>query len=233
MSIRRQPPAFQTADVSDRVLLSPRMMRVTLSGVTFPTPEPAASCRVLLDPSVMPEWNGNEFLLPSGERPAIRTLTPRFVREDSLDVDVVLHGDSPLTRWARTAATAAVAGFRRGYPVDLAAPGFVLAGDETALPAISQLLSVIPGPVAAYVELAQADARQLDLPIEWLEPGGVLSRIQTLDLAPGTKVWVAGEAAAVQRVRKHLFEERALPRGDAWVRGYWRVGRSESADGPD
>ncbi len=229
MSIRREPPAFQPAVISHRMLLTPRMMRVTLSGVSFPTPEPAASCRVLLDPSVMPTWNGNEFLLPSGQRPAIRTLTPRFVRDDSLDVDVVLHGDSPLTRWARTASSAAVAGFGRGYPVDESAPRFVVAGDETALPAISQLLSLITAPFSAFVELGDPDGRQDDLPIEWLAPGGIADAVRGADVVPGTKVWAAGEAAVMQRVRKYLFEERGLPRGDAWVRGYWKVGRSESA----
>ena len=39
-------------------------------------------------------------------------------------------------------------------------------------------------------------------------------------------VWVAGEAAAVQRIRKHLFDERGLSRSEATVRGYWKKGRS-------
>jgi len=42
------------------------------------------------------------------------------------------------------------------------------------------------------------------------------------------KVWVAGEAAAVQRIRRHLFEERGLTRLSVHVRGYWKTGRSES-----
>ena len=41
----------------------------------------------------MPAWNGNEFLLPDGSRPAIRTLTPLRIDTDGLelDVEVVLH----------------------------------------------------------------------------------------------------------------------------------------------
>jgi len=46
----------------------------------------------------------------------------------------------------------------------------------------------------------------------------------------GARLWVAGEAAGVQRVRRHLFEERGLPRGQASVRGYWKRGRSGDAD---
>jgi len=39
-------------------------------------------------------------------------------------------------------------------------------------------------------------------------------------------VWVAGEAAAVQRIRRALFEERGVPRSRATVRGYWKHGRA-------
>ena len=39
---------------------------------------------------------------------------------------------------------------------------------------------------------------------------------------------MAGEAAAVQRIRKHLFDERDLPRSHCTVRGYWKHGRAGS-----
>jgi NADPH-dependent ferric siderophore reductase len=29
----------------------------------------------------------------------------------------------------------------------------------------------------------------------------------------------------MQRIRRHLFEERDIPRGHATVRGYWKLGR--------
>jgi NADPH-dependent ferric siderophore reductase len=34
----------------------------------------------------------------------------------------------------------------------------------------------------------------------------------------------------VQRVRRHLFQERGLPRARASVRGYWKHGRSGDSD---
>ena len=46
------------------------------------------------------------------------------------------------------------------------------------------------------------------------------------DIPSGTKVWLAGEAASVQRVRKHLFEARGIARTDAHIRGYWKHGRA-------
>jgi NADPH-dependent ferric siderophore reductase len=39
-------------------------------------------------------------------------------------------------------------------------------------------------------------------------------------------VWAAGEAAAMQRIRKHLFDERNAPRDHTTVRGYWKHGRT-------
>jgi NADPH-dependent ferric siderophore reductase len=46
-------------------------------------------------------------------------------------------------------------------------------------------------------------------------------------------VWAAGEAAAMQRIRRHLFDEREIPRPRTWIRGYWKHGRAgdEVADG--
>ncbi len=98
---------------------------------------------------MLPTWNGNEFLLPDGTRPALRTLTPRRFRDDppELDVEVVLHGDGPLSTWAETVepgAVAALSGTGRGYTIDPSAEHYLLAGDETALPAISVLLEALP-----------------------------------------------------------------------------------------
>jgi NADPH-dependent ferric siderophore reductase len=251
--IRREPPAFRQVTVRRSESLTRFMTRVTLWGADlegFVVDKPAASVRVLL-PSpgeseiVMPEWNGNEFLLPDGSRPAIRTFTPRRVDPEALelDVDIVLHDGGVASDWARTATAgdaAAVSGPGRGYDVDTTATGFLLGGDETAIPAISQLLEVLPDdkPVRVLIELSHPDARPV-LPehsgasVSWLEsvggepPGDALkAAIQTSDIDAGTKVWVAGEAAAVQRIRRHLFEERDVPRARASIRGYWKVGRT-------
>ena len=114
----------------------------------------------------MPAWNGNEFLLPGGDRPTIRTLTPRRVDADELelDVEIVVHGNGIASRWAASATPgtrAAISGPGRGYTIDRDAPPFVLAGDETAIPAMSQLLELLPAetPVAVHVEVARPDAR--------------------------------------------------------------------------
>ena len=233
------------------------MARVTLAGPELEgltVEQPAASVRLLLPPRgqaelVMPTWDGNVFLLGDGARAPIRTFTPRRLDPEALelDLDIVIHGGGVASEWGERAVPGnevAVSGPARGYDVDADAPAFFLGGDETAIPAIGQLLEVLPGPtpVQVRIEVAHPDAR-LQLPahaaatVEWLDlpsggrPGDALvGGVRGADLPPGARVWVAGEAAAVQRVRRHLFEERGLSRAEATVRGYWKHGRTGDGD---
>lgn len=254
--LRREPPRFRRVEVRRVEPLSPRLSRVTLTGAELDglvITEPAASVRLLLPAPgsdlVIPEWKGNEFLLPDGRRPIIRTFTPRRFDPASreLDIDAVIHGDGPASGWAATAspgAAAALSGPGRGYTIDPGAGAFVLAGDETAIPAISQLLESIPEsiPVQVHIEVAAPSAR-LALPahpratVQWYdlpngaEPGGALvAALRAAAISPDARVWVAGEAAAVQRIRRHLFDELGLARAQTTVRGYWKHGRAGTGD---
>jgi NADPH-dependent ferric siderophore reductase len=255
--VRREPPPFRRLTVRRVERLSARMMRVTFTGAElagFVIGQPAASVRLLLpapgsDELVMPRWTGNDYRLPDGRRATIRTFTPRRFDPEGLelDLDIVLHGDGVAPAWAEAAEVgnpAAVSGPARGYAVDSEAPEFVLAGDETAIPAIGQLLEHLPAdtPVRAFIEVSSPDAR-LVLPrhdhatVEWLDrtadgvPGDrIVAAIADAELAPGSRMWAAGEAAAMQRIRRHLFEDRGLPRSAAFVRGYWKHGRAGDAD---
>lgn len=254
--VRREPPRFRRVAVRLVERLSPYMVRVTLTGPDLEgltVEDPAASVRLLLpssaaDALVIPSWNGNEFLLPDARRPAIRTFTPRRVDAKTLELDleIVIHGSGVASEWTQTAKPgdpAAISGPGRGYTIDREAPAFLLGGDETALPAIGQLLEALPAetPVQVFVEVTHPDARLalVDHPlavVQWCNlaaaasPGDALAAaIGGADLAPGTRVWVAGEAAAMQRIRRHLFNDRGLARAEATVRGYWKEGRSASA----
>jgi NADPH-dependent ferric siderophore reductase len=229
------------------------MVRITLAGAELAgltVEQPAASVRMLLpspgsDDLVVPRWNGNEFLLPDGRRPTIRTFTPWRVDPDELELDVgiVLHGGGVASEWAQSARPGdptAISGPGRGYVVDRDAPAFLVAGDETALPAITQVLEGLPAgaPAQVRIEIAHADAR-LELPehrdasVEWrvlaagAPPGeAIAAAVRDVELDTDARVWVAGEAASVQAIRRHLFEERGIPRARAAVRGYWKFGRA-------
>jgi NADPH-dependent ferric siderophore reductase len=256
--IRREPPAFRRVAVAGIRPLTPRLIRVTVGGPELDglvIEQPAASVRLLLPAPgsselVMPTWQGNEFRMPDSSRPTIRTLTP--LRLDSttqeLDLEIVVQEGGAASAWAQAARPgdkAALSGPGRGYPIDAEATGFVLGGDESAIPAISQLLEVLPAdkPVHVVIEVADPAAR-LELPkhpaatVDWYDlPAGappgdsLVAAITATDPAPGTRIWAAGEAAAMQRIRRHLLDERNLPRSETWIRGYWKAGRAGDDDG--
>lgn len=247
--IRREPPRFRRLTVDRIVPVTPRLTRCTLAGDEldgFVLHEPAASVRLLLPaPGAersLPTWNGNEFLRDDGSRPTIRTFTPRRfdpeVRE--LDLEIVLHEHGAASDWAREAVPGhevAVSGPGRGYTIDPDARGLLLAGDETAVPAICQLLESIPGEVAVSVIVEAADpSARFALPshplarVEWVpgtgRPGRALvDAVTSAPIDEGTRVWAAGEAAAMQRIRRHLFGDRGLDRRHATIRGYWKLSR--------
>ncbi len=257
---RREAPPFRRVRVRRVEPLTPHLLRVTMAGpelAGLPVGLPTGNVRVLLPPDgadevLLPRWNGNEFLLPDGSRPTIRSYTPRRYDPEGpeLDVDVVLHEQGRVAAWAKAARPGdpvAVSGTGRGYPIDPEARSFLLAGDESAIPAISVLLEVLPpdAAVRVAVEVSAPDAR-LDLPahpgaaVSWedLPPDAtrgdaLFSAVAAAELAPDTRLWVAGEAAAVQRIRRLLFQERGMPRSSAYVRGYWKSGRAGDDDGED
>lgn len=224
------------------------MIRLTLAGAElagFELEHPAASVRLLI-PSpgsselVIPRWNGNEFLLEDGTRPVIRTFTPRSLTPHGLDLDIVVHEGGAVSDWAETAnlgAAAAVSGPGRGYEVDGSVSGYLLIGDETAIPAISQLLEHIPEaiPVEAHL-VVNNDFGRIEMPdhrdsvLTWREiseptdaGAAMLTALQETERDETRKVWCAGEAAAVQAVRNHLFRELGLARALGNVRGYWKA----------
>lgn len=228
------------------------MLRVVLGGDEldgFAIESPASSVRLLLPPEghaelVMPTWTGNQFELPDGRRAPIRTFTPRYFDDERLELtlDIVLHDHGAATDWARGAQVGdevAISGPGRSEELDPDAQSFLLAGDESAIPAIGQLLEAIDPdrPVDVHVEIAAPDGR-VELPthpsatVTWhlaeagAPPGeSVVAAVQQVEELPDA-VWVAGEAAAVQRVRKHLFDDRGRTRSSVTARGYWKLGRS-------
>jgi NADPH-dependent ferric siderophore reductase len=262
---RRDPPPFRRAEVARVVDVTPHLRRITLTGPELeglPDRGPASSLRLLVPVAeglVVPTWNGNVWLFEDGSRAPIRTLTPRRVSADpgsgrapELDVDVVLHGAGPISRWAASAAPgtlAAVSGTGRGIDVGDDGAPWVLLGDESALPAIATLLEALPPSVTVEVlaEVAHPDARH-DLPahpgatVAWCDlplgdPHGSALVAAAIEgpLAPGrlaadARVFAAGEAASIQRIRRHVVDELGHPRPRTVIRGYWKHGRAATDD---
>ncbi|HEY0642652.1 MAG TPA: siderophore-interacting protein [Nocardioides sp.] len=141
-------------------------------------------------------WFSTWLEQPASERGHMRTYTIRDVRgsgeQTTLVVDMVLHleGDlvGPGSTWASTAAPGdriAVLAPRRGFPyggIEFApAPGaeLLLAGDETAVPAICAVLEQLPDDARgrAYLEVpVAADVQDVRRPagveVVWLAREG-------------------------------------------------------------
>ena len=156
----------------------------------------------------------------------------------------------------------------------------LLAGDETAVPAIAAILERLPATTVgeALLEVPLGDdALELVAPpglrCSWLGRDGAAHgsllvpavEAAVRRLAPGARTagppapppmaaadddelwevplgpggtplaeatdlyaWLAGEAAVIRRLRRHLLEERGLDRRAVALMGYWRLGRVES-----
>ncbi|WP_424189987.1 siderophore-interacting protein [Actinokineospora sp. G85] len=173
-------------------------------------------------------------------RPLTRTYTIR--RHDpatnEVDFDFVLHGDiGPASAWASRVAVGdkmIFVGPSPAYQPDPHADWYLLAGDETALPAIANIMAVVSAPVVAFVEVA-GPAEEQDLPgVTWLHrdaPAGestvLVDAIRAAELPAGTpEVWLAGERSAMVDVRAHLLEDRGFPRRRVRPTTYWRLGES-------
>ena len=234
----------------DRAELSPRMLRLVLEGDglrAMPTPEPASSVRLLVpSPGAhaleLPQWNGNEFLLADGSRPALRTFTPLRFDADAgrLELEIVRHPGGVVSSWAETAQPgdpAAISGPGRGWALPADTTRLILLGDETALPAITQLWDLVDTDVAvsAHVEVVDRAAVQdigtrVGATIEWhvrapdAAPGAQLVAVAAglHDPGPTRHVWAAGEAASMQAIRTHCFDQLGLPRSQTTIRGYWK-----------
>ena len=236
--------------------LSPHMIRVVLGGeglAAFATrgqtdhyvkllfPAPGATYPEPLDVRRIRE----EF--PREQWPTTRTYTVRSWDEDSreLALDFVLHGDEGLAGpWAANAKPGDVLHFSGpggGYAPDPEADWHLLAGDESALPAIAAALEALPADAVAHVFIEVADAteeQKLQVPagaaVTWIHrdgrPVGALLAETVSDFAfpAGTpQVFVHGEAGFVKDLRRLLRVERGLPLDRLSVSGYWRLGHDE------
>jgi NADPH-dependent ferric siderophore reductase len=246
-------PYFREMRVVRAVQVTPRMRRVTLTGSDLGRfTHPGMHVRLLLAPrkGVRPVWpvmaaDGRQAW-PAGPRPVPRVYTIRRidVAAGEVDIDFVLHegDDNPGATFALEAMPGDIVGMTGPGGGDLPSAGrYVLAGDETALPAIGRMVEEMSVDREALVMIEIADdAERQELSskgavdLRWLsrngKPAGATTLLQDavrgLDLAAGSFVWVGCEHAAAREIRRCLRKENGISRRDCLVAAYWRRGVS-------
>lgn len=263
-----QVPAYRTfaVQVARARRLSPSFLRVTFTGpdlhlfasngldqrikVLLPLPG-----RGIADCPEGPDWYGAWRALPLERHMPIRTYTVRAVRSDpaEVDVDFVLHGATgPASAWAERATVGdevvlvgpnalfegPTGGIEWHPPAD--ASCLLIAGDETAVPAICSIVESLPAGRRAHVLLevpTAGDALNLAAPdgvrVSWLPRAtdagtaargllltrAVMAALTELDLSPAP----AADLDDVDIESGILWEVPDAPRGTSgayvWLAG--------------
>ena len=185
---------------------------------------------------------------PPDDVVAIRKYTIRNidVEAGSMDIDFVLHADGgPGAGFALNAKPGDVIGLAGpgGRSVPVNRDWYLLAGDETALPAIARILETLPQ-TARGLALIEVDgaadelalSTRTGIAVRWLHRNG--RPAGTTDILPGAVasaslpndgssifVWAGCEMAAFRKIRQHLRMSRAVQRDDHLVVSYWTRNR--------
>jgi NADPH-dependent ferric siderophore reductase len=237
----RERPAPRSAQVQRTEWITPHMVRVVLGGpglADFDAGRFTDHYVKLLFP---------DAAAGPGERPRTRTYTVRRWDAESgeLTIDVVVHGDAgvagPWAARAQPGDEVAFLGPGGAYAPDPDADWHLLAGDESALPAIAAAVERLPAGARAhvFVEVEGPDDEQkldgaADLELRWLHRGtapvgaALVRAVSELALPAGAgHVFVHGEAGFVKQLRRVLLVEHGLPRDRVSISGYWRLGHDE------
>lgn len=245
-------PFFREMTVRGARNITPLMRRVTLAGEDVAHFETGGlHVRVLIPPAGRePCWptaaTDGRTLWPRGEDElTARVYTIRRIDQarGEVDIDVVLHGDgSPGSRWASTAAPGERIGLMGPGGGEIAKAGrYVLAGDETALPAIARIAESLPAGARAVALIEVADAAEEQsfasaarIETRWLHRNGAApgttrlleTALRGLDWSDTGDIhaFVGCEHAAARGIRNFLHKERAMAKSNSLIAAYWRRG---------
>ena len=195
-------------------------------------------------PLVLPTPGANGPVLPAGVSPPVRRdYTPRSFRPAAgeLVIEFAIDGDGPAALWARSAKAgdeAGIGGPRGSTVVPLGYAWHLLAGDESALPAIARRLSEMPSGAQAIVLVETADpadrrklATLARADVQWVaadRADALASALRALRLPDGIGyAWAAGEASSMRLFRDVLREAHGIQADRSRVGAYWKRGDSD------
>lgn len=203
-------------------------------------------------------WYVQYLATPRPKRPFVRNYTVRAVRPDlrELDVDLVVHGDEgPASQFALTARPGDRVGLLDqgvGYNPRVEHDWTLVVADETGLPAVAGICESLPDDArgVAVVEIPDAaDVQEFRVPdgveLRWVVradatasgdvhhavPGRLaLETVRAADLPAGpVYAFAVGESSLATGVRRHLVDDRGVPKANVDFVGYWRHGHAASS----
>lgn len=252
IALYRHPLRPRTLTVVQVTELTPRMARVRFTG-----PDLADFVTVAAEDHVKLFFDADESGEPrlptvsaddrweTGHELTYRDYTVRAFDPDTLalDIDFVLHDHGVAGSWAARAQPGdriGALGPRGSFHVKDVFDWYLLAVDETALPAAARWLESLRPEATAHVfvevegaadELALTSAA--DVTVTWLHRAGrpagstdLLEQAVRGFARPDGRgfTWVAGETLSIKPLRRYLKRDLGLDRDDFDVDGYWRRG---------
>ncbi|MEM7099583.1 MAG: siderophore-interacting protein [Pseudomonadota bacterium] len=230
-------PAEYNLVVKSSEILSPNMRSIVLTGEdleTFPPDQESGYVKVV-------------FPLDA-ETSVMRSYTIRAHNRDlhEITLDFVDHGDAgPASKWARNTSvgeTITVRGPGEKKLADPQADWFLIAGDLSALPAITVNLEQLPEDARGYAVIEvpdSADQQALQAPagmeIQWVvNPDHsqanipLVQAIRSLNWLPGTPYpWFAGEFEGMRQMRQFLRHEKGIDKKAMYLSCYWKYGDTD------
>jgi NADPH-dependent ferric siderophore reductase len=229
----RPPLRAWNLTVAGSTQVTPRMLRVTFAAPALAAEPWRPGQDLVLS---LPQEDGSM----ARRHYTIRDIDPAT---GEVDIDFVLHGDSPAGRWARAAQRSSAVeaqGPRGRTTLATDVEHHLFLGDETCIPAILAIAESMPvgARATALIEIANPDEAQTlstraDVQIEWLSRDGappgpnslLLDRLQALNPAPAsTHAYVIGETSNVRNQRHYLLAH-GFDKARITAEGYWRPGR--------
>ncbi|KJY85280.1 siderophore-interacting protein [Pseudoalteromonas piscicida] len=236
--------------------ITPHLLRITVSGEAlhgFPSGYDGAHIKLFFANRTtgtlsLPTRDDSGKIVWPTDRPVTRAYTVRAYRPDSneLDIDFVVHGShSPASGWAVNADVGAelgVAGPGGPDPLLADADWHVLAGDLTAVPAISALLEGFEAERRAevFIEIDSLDDKHTitapsGVNIHWLlrqsgdceQLARAIANVAIPSGVTSISAFIAGENGAVLACRKQLIQDFGLSKKQLYAIPYWRRGQDE------
>lgn len=246
---------LRNVSVKKKYDLTPNMLRIILTGddlKDFPEGKESAYIKLLF--------------VSSSTKPIMRTYTIKKFDVESLELtlDFVVHGvnDDPVIQdeqfgpaisWANNVEVGEQITIDGPGPVkliDSQAAWFFLAGDMTAIPAISANIECLPENAKGHVVLeilTEADKYPIDAPkdinIHWVinsvpnqKNSVLLDAVKTIKWFDGAPhIWVASEFDAMRGLRRYFKESFAeknltINRGQIYASSYWKMGETDEGN---